>query len=57
MADRDSEASTGGREVFLGYLSIVLWVLEYLIDIVLLFLLLFVSNLVGFFQNIYLYFS
>lgn len=37
-----SGASTGGREVFLGYLKIIVLLLEYVIDIIILFLLLFV---------------
>lgn len=37
-----SEASAGGREVFLGYLKIIVLLLEYVIDIIILFLLLFV---------------
>lgn len=45
------------EEVFWGYMKIIVLVLDYLIDSVLLFLFLFLSKLVSFFQNIDLYFS
>lgn len=45
------------EEVFLGYMKIIVLVLECLISSVLLFLFLFLPKLVSFFQNIDLYFS